>query len=101
LTVATDALRREAARWREVAVTLADIQKAVDGMRFDGVEGGVFALAFVPAYESLVDMVVARCGEGHERLVEIGLALEWTAGSYEEEEATNAAQFQSAAPASP
>jgi hypothetical protein len=99
--VATTELRREASRWREYAVGLLDIRKAVDEMRFDGVEGGIFALLFVPAYQAVVEMVVARCGEGHDRMVEIGLALEWNAGSYEDEEATNAATLQAAAPASP
>jgi hypothetical protein len=99
--VATSELRREASLWREQSGVLLEIRQAVDGLRFDDQTGGIFAPVFVPAYQSVVETVVARLGEGYERLREIEFALEQIAGSYEEEEARNAARVRRAVSAQP
>jgi hypothetical protein len=99
--VATSELREEASLWREQSARWLDIGNAVDGMRFDEQTGGIFTPVFVPAYHLVVDMVVARCAEAHDRLREVEFALEQIAASYEEEEARNSARVRRALSASP
>jgi hypothetical protein len=87
--VATDTLRTEAGVWDELAKTMSSLSTKADTLRFPGTTGGPYGRFFIPAYTRLTDMVVARCKEGHDRMVEIGTTLREIARIYEQEEMQN------------
>lgn len=85
LRTVTDALRAESRMWDRQSETLGKIHHAVEGMRINRVEAGIFQI-FFSAYEDAVDQISARCSEGQRRMDEIASALVKNANAYDNNE---------------
>jgi uncharacterized protein YukE len=88
VSVATEALRKEAGVWEQQADTLQTLTGRVEGLRMTGLESGMFYL-ILDAYTQVVDVVSGRCGEGAQRTSEIATTLRHVADTYDEEEQRN------------
>ena len=89
VTVATDALRREANEWDHQSVALAAIGQKITGLELGRVEAGLFQLIVSP-YNELVAKVIDRCREGQTAMAEVATTLRHVADTYEEEDRNNA-----------
>lgn len=85
--VATDALRKEADLWQAEGDRIGRTGRDADSLRFTGNDAGMLRFMFVPEYHKVVDMVVARCKEGQDRMNEIRDTLKGIAAAYDAEEA--------------
>jgi hypothetical protein len=80
--VCTTALRAEAASWDRQSDRLAGIAVRADGLHWGRIEAGIFQVV-VSTYDSVVDWVAARCGEGRRRTSDIATALRDVANGYD------------------
>jgi hypothetical protein len=85
IEVATDALRAAAGVWDEQSDILAALAQQVEGLRMDRGDAGIFQL-MVSTYQTTVQLVADRCGEGRQRTADIADALRAAARTYDEEE---------------
>ena len=91
-SVETQALLDEAQLWETKSLVMDDISTKADALRFG--DPGIFG-AFVPQYHAVVDLVVARCAEGRDRMVEIRDRLSEIASLYERSEERNSSRLRS------
>ena len=85
VTVATNALRREADEWDEQARKIGEQGAKVADMEFGRLEAGLFQLMVGP-YNDVIDMVSARCQEGAAAMTEIAGTLRSVADTYDAED---------------
>jgi hypothetical protein len=88
ITVATDALRKEASVWERQSDTLQTLTNKVEGLRLTGLEAGMFVM-ILDAYTQVVDVVTGRCAEGVQQTDQISTTLRQIADTYDEEERRN------------
>lgn len=88
ITVATDALRGDAAVWETTASAMRDVAGSADGLRLNRIQAGMFQLV-VDAYAGVIDQVTARAREGADRMTAIRDTLHASADTYDREEARN------------
>ncbi|MBT2385236.1 hypothetical protein [Streptomyces sp. ISL-11] len=86
LKVITDGLRTDAGMWDKQSSAMGEIGRKVDGMRISRLEAGLFQVIY-SAYESAINQVSARCGEGEKRMAEVADALVKNAKAYDNHEA--------------
>jgi hypothetical protein len=91
-SVETGVLLREAKLWEDQALAMDEIRKKIDALRFT--EVGQLGL-FIPRYHVLVDALVARSGEGRDRMNEIRDTLGFVAQLYERTEARHTSKLNS------
>jgi hypothetical protein len=83
------ALRKEGDLWEAQSAVMEKISDDGDVLRFDSPEGGLLTFMYVPSYHKMVDMIVNRCAEARERMLEIKDRLNLLATGYEATEAQN------------
>jgi hypothetical protein len=85
VAVATGTLRSEAGVWDHESGQLHAITSKAQGLRMNRLEAGVFQVV-VSAYESVVEQVQNRCGEGTQRMSEVAGTLRQVADTYDQED---------------
>lgn len=85
ITVATDALRRDASLWDDQSCAMRDIAARAESLRLNRIQAGLFQVVF-DAYTTVIDQVVARSREGSDRMGAIRDTLHATADTYDREE---------------
>jgi hypothetical protein len=85
VAVATGTLRSEAGVWDRESGQLNAITSKAEGLRMNRLEAGVFQV-MVSAYESVVEQVQHRCGEGVQRMSEVAGTLRQVADTYDRED---------------
>ncbi|MBQ0990704.1 hypothetical protein KBX08_11445 [Micromonospora sp. H61] len=88
VTVATDALRTEAAEWDRQSAAMSAVVPKVAGMELGRVEAGLFQLIVSP-YNEIVQHVSQRCQEGQAAMTEVATTLRKVADTYDEEDRSN------------
>ncbi|MEJ3742795.1 type VII secretion target [Actinomycetes bacterium KLBMP 9797] len=89
VSVATDALRTEAAQWDDQSLAIAAVATKVGGLALNRIEAGLFQLLVGP-YNELVTAVRSRCQEGQAAMTEIATTLRSAADTYQREDENNA-----------
>jgi hypothetical protein len=85
VTVATDALRKEANVWDDQSAKLDALSTKVTGMEFGRLEAGLFQLMVGP-YNDVIHAVAARTREGANAMTGIGATLVAVADTYDAED---------------
>lgn len=88
VTVATDALRIEAAEWDRQSTAIGATAAKVADMELGRVEAGLFQLIVSP-YNDVVRHVSQRCLEGQTAMAEVANTLRQVADTYDEEDRSN------------
>ncbi|MGH3754239.1 MAG: hypothetical protein ACRDRP_16400 [Pseudonocardiaceae bacterium] len=89
IDVITAALREEAGIWDDEAAETGKIGPKAEGLRLSRIEAGLFQI-IVDTYGDVIEQVIARSGEGQQRMTEIGSTLRAVADTYDWIEADNA-----------
>lgn len=85
VAVETGSLRTEAGDWDEHAAKARALSATVAAMKKGRLELGLFQV-FVGAYDTVVDDVTARAGEGATAMTHIGATLREVADTYDAED---------------
>lgn len=93
IEVAIDELKNEAGVWEAQSEEIANIATTAEGLRLTRLEAGMFQLIVDP-YDSVIDQVIGRCGEGKDQMQAIGDSLRAAAKTYAEEEQENIHAFK-------
>ncbi|MEV0355819.1 type VII secretion target [Nocardia sp. NPDC050697] len=89
VTVALDALRKQATGWAERATDLGDVADEIGEYTYTTLQAGLF-LGFVDKYDEVVAQMQTRLREGELAMKEIARTLNTVAGVYEDEERAQA-----------
>ena len=89
VSVATEALRREATQWDEESGNLWTLGGRVAEMEFGRLEAGLFQVMVGP-YNDVIRAVAARCAEGSTAMSEVAGTLRTVAATYEAEDEAGA-----------